>query len=161
VDFACHKRDRSIFAQPRKYLCSIEQRLLVLGNESSCYVSCDEAFMIQCAHQEAGVGLDGPALNSRASVRQIVSGCFPILGVNDDLRDHGIVKLRDNIAPLEAKLDSNLDVIHRRNNELVQAPDTRQKPLRRVLRIEPCFDGPAVDREFVLALGRVRYSCDE
>ena len=102
----------------------------------------------QSVEQEAGVGVDRPDLDLVEDRRKLADRFRAIVAARDQLGDHRVVEGRDRIA----LLDTGLDAAVFAEVEMVERPDARQKALRRVLRIKPRLDRPAVDRQLVLLL---------
>ena len=68
--------------------------------------------------------------------------------MGDQLGDHRVVEGRDRIPFLNARIDSSLIA----QLEMLKPTDARQKPLGRILGVEPRLDRVAGDRQLILRL---------
>ena len=75
--------------------------------------------------------------------------------MDDQLRDHRIVERRDGIAFAHAAVDAHVTFdreLHRlRHAQMLERAGRRQKPARRIFRVDARFDRVAFDLELLLS----------
>ena len=105
----------------------------------------------QRIEQEGRVGSHRPDFDTVKHCNDLGDCSVTVCAGADQLGDHRIVEGRDRIPFLDTGFDASVFP----KVEMLECTNTRQKPVGRVLGVQPRLDGVAGERQFVLRLRKL------